>query len=348
MKIIQNIFFLSNIKPEEFNLLAAKIVSLFPTESIYIYYMKAVPTCKSASRKYVPAKGKLVDKVRNLLYISGAKRRSIKSTCSNKDSDTDVESVENNQETASNDDAIWLKHNNEPWDQVCERWNNTFELRHKQKFETVHDFLETWAILKDGKADTLILLDFEKQFKEKSLNFFKNWELFFSKLLKLRESVVTNDNAKALIEGLGNIIDDDKKIPVQIYLLGFLIPPKGRKSRKVKFSTTESIQGLLVQIDDAGDIDSVIAAQKAKAAARKDTVQPFVLIQGPLQNFAQIYIVIDDIKYHVHSAAKAFDLLFKIYHVFHAKYPQVCEHLHIIIQKKCIKSIQRMIQYHRI
>ncbi|XP_048000216.1 uncharacterized protein LOC125237244 [Leguminivora glycinivorella] len=139
-----------------------------------------------------------------------------------------------------------------------------------------------------------------------------------------------------------------KIIPVQIYLLYFLIPPKGRKSRKVKFSTIESIQGLLVQIDDAGDIDSVIAAQKAKAAARKDTVQPFVLIQRPLQNFAQIYIVIHDIKYHVHSAAKAFDSLFTIYHVFHAKYPQVCEHLHVIIQKKCIKSIRRMIQYHRI
>lgn len=59
-------------------------------------------------------------------------------------------------EAVSNDDAIWLKHNNEPWDQVCERWNNTFELRHKQQFQTVHEFLETWPILKDGKADTLV------------------------------------------------------------------------------------------------------------------------------------------------------------------------------------------------
>lgn len=87
-------------------------------------------------------------------------------------------------------------------------------------------------------------------------------------------------------------------------------------------------------MQDAGDIDHVIQTQKTKAAARKDTVQPYVLIQGPLQNFSQIYIVIDDVKYHMQSAAKAFDLLFKIYHVFHAKYPQVAEHLHIIIQKK--------------
>lgn len=94
MEII-SFFFLSNIKPEEFNLLAAKIVSLFPTESIYTYYMKAVPTSKSASGRYVPSKGKLVDKVRNLLYISGAKRRSTKSTYSIRDSD--AESVESNQ-----------------------------------------------------------------------------------------------------------------------------------------------------------------------------------------------------------------------------------------------------------
>lgn len=91
-------------------------------------------------------------------------------------------------------------------------------------------------------------------------------------------------------------------------------------------------------MQDAGDIDHVIQTQKTKAAARKDTVQPYVLIQGPLQNFSQIYIVIDDVKYHMQSAAKAFDLLFKIYHVFHAKYPQVAEHLLIIIQKKSVKT----------
>lgn len=68
-----------------------------------------------------------------------------------------------------------------------------------------------------------ILLDFEKQYKEKSLNFYKNWEHFFSKLLKLRESMVTNEDAKAIIEGLGNIIDDGKYLhiyPVCVGLVG--------------------------------------------------------------------------------------------------------------------------------
>lgn len=63
-------------------------------------------------------------------------------------------------------------------------------------------------------------------------------------------------------------------------------------------------------------------------------MQPHVLIQGPLENFSQIYIIIDDVRYHLQSATKAFDLLFKIYHVFHAKYPHVAEHLHLTIQKK--------------
>lgn len=41
----------------------------------------------------------------------------------------------------------------------------------------------------------------------------------------------------------------DKKIPVQITLLGYLIPPKGRISRKIKFSSTEVIESLIVRTD---------------------------------------------------------------------------------------------------
>jgi hypothetical protein len=45
-------------------------------------------------------------------------------------------------------------------------------------------------------------------------------------------------------------------------------------------------------------------------------------------------MVIDDIKYVFDSASKAFDLLFKMYHVFHVRYPNASEYLYLIIQRK--------------
>ncbi|KAI8427232.1 hypothetical protein MSG28_014830 [Choristoneura fumiferana] len=122
----------------------------------------------------------------------------------------------------------------------------------------------------------------------------------------------------------------NKKIPVQITLLGYLIPPKGRISRKIKFSSTEVIESLIVRTDDAGNIDTIIKKKKEKSASRVlQSVQPYILVLGKLHDFSALYIVIDDVKYSFESAAKAFDVLFKIYHVLHAKYPDAANYLYL-------------------
>lgn len=42
-----------------------------------------------------------------------------------------------------NDDITWLKHNNELWHQVVQKWNNSKE----QNIHTMHEFPEFWSIL---------------------------------------------------------------------------------------------------------------------------------------------------------------------------------------------------------
>ncbi|XP_073954046.1 uncharacterized protein [Choristoneura fumiferana] len=115
---------MSKLRAEDYNLIAARIVSLFPSENIGTYFMRAVPTAKSISGKYIPAKGKLVDKVRNLLYISGEKHRRPKST--QRIPENELENEPKNLslmiDAAHDDDCLWLKNNNEPWDEVVLRW----------------------------------------------------------------------------------------------------------------------------------------------------------------------------------------------------------------------------------
>ncbi|KAI8427482.1 hypothetical protein MSG28_002015 [Choristoneura fumiferana] len=203
----------NKLRAEDYNLIAARIVSLFPSENIGTYFMRAVPTAKSISGKYIPAKGKLVDKVRNLLYISGEKHRRPKST--QRIPENELENEPKNLslmiDAAHDDDCLWLKNNNEPWDEVVLRWKKTRKYRIGQEhiFPTIHDFLENWPILKDAKGHVLINLDFEEMYEEQSLNFFKNWHFFFEKLLKLKQDQIKNETGLSLLETLFALKDDD-------------------------------------------------------------------------------------------------------------------------------------------
>ncbi|XP_026326281.1 uncharacterized protein LOC113234979 isoform X2 [Hyposmocoma kahamanoa] len=56
---------------EEYNIISAKIISLFPKESIGTYFTKPIKKNNSFNGRSTVARGKLVDKVRNLLYKYG-------------------------------------------------------------------------------------------------------------------------------------------------------------------------------------------------------------------------------------------------------------------------------------
>lgn len=71
--------------------LTEKIQNLFPNESPRTYYIKPIRKNKSSTGKSIRARGKLVDKVRNLLFKSGEKRRKKDDEPSNIDDSTLVQ-----------------------------------------------------------------------------------------------------------------------------------------------------------------------------------------------------------------------------------------------------------------
>ncbi|CAG9855336.1 unnamed protein product [Phyllotreta striolata] len=56
---------------DEYTILSAKIIQLFPTEVTATYYVQSIAKRNSASGKHVLAKGRLVDKCRNLIFNCG-------------------------------------------------------------------------------------------------------------------------------------------------------------------------------------------------------------------------------------------------------------------------------------
>lgn len=67
--------YFSKITYEEYNILTAKIIALFPFENTGTYFVPPIKKRQSISGKPSFAKGKLVDKIRNTLYKSGEKRK---------------------------------------------------------------------------------------------------------------------------------------------------------------------------------------------------------------------------------------------------------------------------------
>ncbi|KAL4715340.1 hypothetical protein ACJJTC_015111 [Scirpophaga incertulas] len=79
--------------------------------------------------------------------------------------------------------------------------------------------------------------------------------------------------------------------------------------------------------------------QILKAATNKLPVQPYLILQGTLLNCCSPLLVIDSVKYKFNSISKAFDTMFKAYHVLDASYPKASSHIHLIIQR-CIYKIK--------
>lgn len=61
----------SRLVNEDYNLLGAKIIGLFPSESLAMHYCPPIRKANHPLKKSVMAKGKLVNQVRNILFKSG-------------------------------------------------------------------------------------------------------------------------------------------------------------------------------------------------------------------------------------------------------------------------------------
>lgn len=67
-----NLFY-SRLTDNDYKILCNKIIEIFPNEDTSIFYVPPVRKSQSANNKSIIAKGRLVDKCRNLLYRTGAR-----------------------------------------------------------------------------------------------------------------------------------------------------------------------------------------------------------------------------------------------------------------------------------
>lgn len=113
------------------------------------------------------AKGKLVDKARNVIFKceEPIPRRKTKQSNNalheNEKEEIIAAKVQRliQDDTSNNENVLWLKLNREPWTEVVSKWEQTVGIRDVQRQNsagTVAQFIELWPVLKDLRGDVLV------------------------------------------------------------------------------------------------------------------------------------------------------------------------------------------------
>lgn len=149
-KKIYNYVVKHRLTHSDYNVLTAKIITLFPMETAGIYYVPAISKKNSITNKPQVAKGRLVDKIRNLLRLSREIQKEKTMSTTHLSEMNITEDIREHK--------TWLDTRIEPWAEVIEKWKYTFNMRKVGKASTVDDFFSQWPILRDPRAVMLVCL----------------------------------------------------------------------------------------------------------------------------------------------------------------------------------------------
>ncbi|XP_039304090.1 uncharacterized protein LOC113003214 isoform X3 [Solenopsis invicta] len=330
------------ITTSRFQKLAGDIVKIFKGESCYTYYTPF--TCKNGVR--IQASGKLWE---HYNYIKGDLKkqgillqRSISKSIQETYAQTEIDE----------DKLQWLFHHTEPWEQVCEYWNNTYRTRNKLLMQdklNVLEYFNKFPCLQLSKGQHLLVEDFNRQYPEKESIFPKRWNIIkkviIDQLQQLNKRLSVSDTA--LISILP-AISSDKQDAVIFYLLPILIESRRAGGYKRKRNTNceqdseNSIRKLTLQecrdafmlhVQTVADLDRALYDLKRRLQRNKDTFQPTPLIVGPLVNIESSFVIVNDQKFKVDSCLQAIELTFKIFFAVDCKYPTYAETFWIFLQK---------------
>lgn len=156
------------------------------------------------------AKGKLVDKTRNLL----------RNTFADKSQQSEIVLPGNLEETLMSEEKLQLDNKIEPWEEVIIKWQKTFNLRTTYISQDVDNLFNHWPILNDPRSVHLIIIyninnyvsyvrkqlyfqitiDFDTMFPEDAVDIREEWFSFMEKLISLKKSSVRNQIAHQYFE----------------------------------------------------------------------------------------------------------------------------------------------------
>ncbi|KYN13739.1 hypothetical protein ALC57_14062 [Trachymyrmex cornetzi] len=298
---------------DKLNKIANHIITLFPAECKEVYYCPPVKKKDSKNHKSGIARGKLVDKNRNMLAFLRKCQliRSSSEKVQDKDSLNEdfitflfVANTDNGEdEVEQRESHNWLRNNFEPWEEVLYHWEKSFVFRKN----LIHDHT-TYRNL---------------------VSIFDDWNILTSS----KGYVLVNNCSIYVLCTYIYIY-----IYIYIYLLFSLLPNKSPKAKVGKniFKPTlvESQEAVVLHVKIPGDVEEEIKKKRNWLQKFRLTLQPFIVVVGPsITEIQSIFVRIDDVSYKVKTVFKALEICFMSFVVLDLKYPPAAEHIWYLLQR---------------
>ncbi|XP_018371195.1 PREDICTED: uncharacterized protein LOC108766410, partial [Trachymyrmex cornetzi] len=324
---------------DKLNKIANHIITLFPAECKEVYYCPPVKKKDSKNHKSGIARGKLVDKNRNMLAFLRKCQliRSSSEKVQDKDSLNEANTDNGEDEVEQRESHNWLRNNFEPWEEVLYHWEKSFVFRKNlihdhTTYRNLVSIFDDWNILTSSKGYVLIEKDYLRLHKDTYKNVQEKFNLLFDAVLELRGKELDCTN-KLLLDMLDSTIPNG--IPkahassLENIFLGELIYSGDRETfgNKVSF---KPIINELIHLEMCGITICVDNNKKKRNWLQKFrlTLQPFIVVVGPsITEIQSIFVRIDDISYKVKTVFKALEICFMSFVVLDLKYPPAAEHI---------------------
>ncbi|KAE9542344.1 hypothetical protein AGLY_003471, partial [Aphis glycines] len=315
------------------NYIADVIVAVFPSEIKDIYFIKDVINKSPKGKLYCKYFNTIRCMSQNGLIPAIEKEPStskIKLTCTIDNLQIPLEI-----ETESENVANYLSNHDMTWPEIEEIWRKTinYRLQFMKKHNTAEIF-NKWQHYTKPMGYKLVSFCYKYNFKFKILTFIK----YIADTVILDERV-KDCGSKIIIEKLKNTpnLSNNSKFLIIMYLLHSVLIPTSRKVTRdengkksyIKYVIKDSQNSIIKITETASEMEALLK----KMTQKEGPIQPCILIVGTLFDPKQILIYFDTVKYMTFTILKAFDVCFKIFHVFNVEYPHESEDIWLFLQK---------------
>ncbi|XP_036331192.1 uncharacterized protein LOC118742886 [Rhagoletis pomonella] len=227
------------------------------------------------------------------------------------------------------------------WEEVCDKWIQTWALRQKELQQSgLADLLTNWSKLGDPRAAELYKIDFRHVYPEKENLLIAKWDEYIRKVTSQFDKKLNQDDLKKLYKycKMGMASKDEKDF---VYAVGLtaLLPCTSRfkdhyGKLSIRANLTDSIDSFVMRLNSLESYESRLDLYNRKYGPVNRTTQPFLVVIMPNEcTISKIYVALENHFYCMQSFLQALDLCYKIYHTCGLKYPTMCENVWTFIQR---------------
>ncbi|XP_057332779.1 uncharacterized protein LOC130672302 [Microplitis mediator] len=309
------------INEERFVHLANEIIELFPTELREIYY---IPRTINDGGIVIRASGSLYSKYNNTRRELNVLDMMPKDLLNN---NKPVQMTESESADLVDDNIEWLQNNLEPFDEIMDKWIKTIDKRHHFKNKSIEQYFNTFECLKHSEGYKLLLQDFDSIYPDKVDKFYLKWPVIAPKIINIAKKKKFAE-AKMCISKYSRLNESGHQSLLALLLLPLLFTTVNIKSKKPgehwRPEKEDTQKSFLLHIETEDEL-IFYQNERTKICEKYNlSVQPYVVISGPINNLVSSSVHINNTKYNFDSPEEAIDSCFKFYYSLNAEYTAEC------------------------